>query len=481
MIGSEGDVLRYLDETLSMSRSRTAILEGFVPGVELNVLLAMRGGEPTLLTASDRLRPGGLGFGVGWIHSFPSALPAHVLDEVREVSFAATRALGLRDGIAFPQLIAADDGGVVVVEVAARIAAGQMADLVRLGTGIELFDIAIAQALGRAVPDAAVSPRFVRPIAIRFLTASPGVLPVGTVSAVDGLDDVRSSPGVLDCGLYFDVGSVIHPLQVDADRSGFVIATGDTPAVALVRANEASHKLVVRTRETEAQGGVPKERRRRRFRTVALVTLAAVVVATGTALVVTDDAKLQRPLVSGTRVDKLFAPVCACRQDVAHLQFRLTQRARVTIGMSTQSGRTVTTFVRDRMLGPGLVRLAWSGRRRGGQPLADGTYFPQVDFVSIHRLLRLPSPIRIDDRRPRIVRVSVDATGRALLIRYTFDMPAHAALFAARRRVIFTRFASRSGSMTWRGSSAGLGIQAVDLAGNRSGVRPIRAGPVRTQ
>ena len=65
--------------------------------------------------------------------------------------------------------------------------------------------------------------------------------------------------------------------------------------------------------------------------TLALVTLAAVVVATGTALVVTEDAKLQHPLVTGTRVDKLFAPVCGCGQDVAHLQFRLTQRARVTI------------------------------------------------------------------------------------------------------------------------------------------------------
>ena len=107
-----------------------------------------------MLTLSDRLRPSGLGFGVGWIHLLPvGRFPAATLDEARDVAVAAVRALGLRDGIAFPQLIATTDG-VRVVEVAARIAAGQMADLVSYGTGINLFDIAIAQALGDDVPDA---------------------------------------------------------------------------------------------------------------------------------------------------------------------------------------------------------------------------------------------------------------------------------------------------------------------------------------
>src|SRR5439155_20242445 len=209
MVGSEADAVGHLEEALSLSRRGAAMLESFVDGEELNILLAMRGGEPSLLTVSDRLRPSGLGFGVGWIHSFPSGLPPPVLDEARELAFAAVRRLGLRDGIAFPQLIVADDG-VFVVEVAARVAAGQMADLVRLGTGIDLFELAIAQALGREVPDELVTPRFVRPIAIRFLTAQPGILPLGTVTAVDGLDAVRSSPDGLDCGLYFGPGPHIR-------------------------------------------------------------------------------------------------------------------------------------------------------------------------------------------------------------------------------------------------------------------------------
>jgi hypothetical protein len=169
-----------------------------------------------------------------------------VLDRVHDVALDAVRALGLRDGIAFPQLIAAGDD-VRLVEIAARIAAGQMADLVRFGTGIELFEIAIAQALGQPVSDDLLTPTVQRPIAIRFLTASPGVLPLGTVSQIEGLDRVRASRGVLAAGLYFDAGATIAPVQVDADRRGYVVATAGTPETALALADHAAGKLVVHT------------------------------------------------------------------------------------------------------------------------------------------------------------------------------------------------------------------------------------------
>ncbi|MDX6451467.1 MAG: hypothetical protein QOH16_1516 [Gaiellaceae bacterium] len=247
MIEEPADVVDHLAEALSFSPSGRAMLEEYVDGIELNGIIVVRGGEPTLLTLSDRLRPPGLGFGVGWIHRYPSSLERSVLDRVRDVAFDAVRVLGLRDGIAFPQLIATGDD-VRLIEIAARIAAGQMADLVRFGTGIELFDVAIAQALGRPVSDALVIPSAQRPIAIHFLTASPGVLPLGTVSAISGLDVVRSSPGVLDASLYFDVGATITPLQVDADRRGYVVATGETAEEALALAEEAARKLVVRMR-----------------------------------------------------------------------------------------------------------------------------------------------------------------------------------------------------------------------------------------
>lgn len=254
MIEDADDVRAHLAEALAFSRTSHAMLEEYVEGIELNGIFVVRDGVPTLITLSDRLRPRGLGFGVGWIHSYPSSVQPATLERAREVAVAAIEALGLRDGIAFPQLIVRGDH-VRLIEIAARIGAGQMADLVRYATGVELYDVAILQALGEPVPDALITPKAVRPIAIRFLTAQPGVLPVGEVKAIDGLDDVRASPGVLAADLYFGVGATIGPVRVDADRSGYVIATADSAERALELADSAARKLKVETRTNARMSG----------------------------------------------------------------------------------------------------------------------------------------------------------------------------------------------------------------------------------
>src|SRR4029077_8806190 len=130
----------------------------------------------------------------------------------------------------------------------------QMADLVRLGVGVDLVDIALRQAIGEEIPDQLVDLRFQRPLAIRFLTASPGLLPTGQGHAVGGLDRVRDSPGVLEAGLYIQLGETIAPVEVDADRRGYIIATADDPPAALELADLAARALRVDVRASAAVG-----------------------------------------------------------------------------------------------------------------------------------------------------------------------------------------------------------------------------------
>ena len=119
--------------------------------------------------------------------------------------------------------------GVVVVEVAARIPGGQMADLVRHAVGVDLVEIALRQALGEDVPDELALPRFSQPLAIRFFTAEPGPLPTGRVLAIGSLDPVLAAEGVVQADTYLEVGETIRPVRRDGDRRGYVIAVGDTP------------------------------------------------------------------------------------------------------------------------------------------------------------------------------------------------------------------------------------------------------------
>ena len=244
-VDEPGDLESNLHTALAESPTNEAILEGFVEGTEMNGIVIARNGRVDLVTLSDRLRPPGIGFGVGWIHRYPASIHSDQLQLAEQTAERSVAALGLTDGIAFPQLIASADGGVAVVEVAARIPGGQMADLVRHAVGVDLVEVALRLALGEPVPDELALPRFSQPLAIRFLTASPGPLPTGRVTRIGDLTPVLESAGVVQAETYLVVGETIRPVRLDGDRRGYVIATAGTSYEALDRAERAAGLLEV--------------------------------------------------------------------------------------------------------------------------------------------------------------------------------------------------------------------------------------------
>jgi len=244
-VESLDDVDAHLHEALAASPTGEAILEEFVDGIEMNGIVIARNGETIPLTLSDRLRPPGIGFGVGWIHVYPATIYGVQLEEAERTAAQTVSALGLKTGIAFPQLIAARDGRVVVVECAARIPGGQMADLVRHAVGVDLVEVQLHIALGDELPEELVLPRFSQPLAIRFLTAQPGPLPVGLVTRIGPLDKLLAFPGVVQADVYLQVGETIRPVRLDGDRRGYVIAVAPTNLEALERAEAAARLLDV--------------------------------------------------------------------------------------------------------------------------------------------------------------------------------------------------------------------------------------------
>jgi biotin carboxylase len=245
LVLSIDDIERHLHAALAQSTDEEAILESYHAGLEVNGLLVVRGGDVTVVTLSDRRRPPGAGFGVALAHVYPSTLFGDAIAEVERVGRATVHALGLHDGIAYPQVIWGDDGVARLIEVAARIPAGQMDSVARYGVGVDLIEIALRQALGEPVPDELVAPKMQQPMAISFLTAEPGPLPTGKLVDVTGLDKVLAFPGVVEADLYFQEGETIRPVQVDGDRRGYVIAVGSTNLDAVERAEAAARLLDV--------------------------------------------------------------------------------------------------------------------------------------------------------------------------------------------------------------------------------------------
>jgi biotin carboxylase len=238
-IESPEDAAASVAAAVEASPSGEAVLEEFVEGTELNGIVVVQEGEVLATILCDRLRPPGRGFGVSWLHVYPPTPTGAQLAEAERVAAEAVRALGLRTGIGFPQILARPDGGVALVECAARIG-GMMAEHLLHAFGIDLLEVALRLALREPVTQEHVQPRFERPVAIRFLTAEPGTLTAGRVRRVGPLDDVLAAPGVLAAEIYSEVGETIRPVQIISDRRGYVIATGNTRGEAVERADAAS-------------------------------------------------------------------------------------------------------------------------------------------------------------------------------------------------------------------------------------------------
>src|SRR4051794_23561631 len=247
LVQTEDELAAQMALAIAASPSGEAIVEEFTEGREVNTLLVARDDDVRLITASDRVRPQGVGFGVALAHVYPSTLFGDALAEVERVAVASVRAIGLRNGIAYPQLLVSPGNEVRVVEIAARIPGGQMVEVPRYGVGVDLVEVALRQALGEEVPDELIEPKFQQPFAIRFLTAEPGPLPTGVVRSVGPLDKALAFPGVDRAETWIEPGETIRPVQTDGDRRGYVIARGATNLEALERAEAAASLIDVLT------------------------------------------------------------------------------------------------------------------------------------------------------------------------------------------------------------------------------------------
>lgn len=211
--------------------------------------------------------------------------------------------------------------------------------------------------------------------------------------------------------------------------------------------------------------------------------------ATAAAFAVTERLKLERSPITGTRVDRVFSPVCECARDVAVISFVLRRRGSVTVEILESGGRRVRTLVRDRDEERGRVSYTWDGRDDLERIVEDGVYRPRVLLEEHGRTIVLPNPIRVDTQAPRIrlLRVrprvfSPDGDGRRdrVVARYEIDDPARAMMLVNGRRRVLEKFRATEGRLVWFGRVSGrsvppgryeIRVRAFDRAGNRSSSR----------
>ncbi len=218
------------------------LLESYLPGAEVAVEGLLNRGRLETLAIFDKPDPLEGPYFEETLYVTPSRLAAAVLAEVERGTALAARALGLREGPIHAEL-RVHEGGVSVLELAARSIGGHCSRALRFGAGVSLEQLILRHALGLPLEG----------LSRERVAAGVMMIPIprgGTLTQVDGQERARAVPGIAGVEITIAPGRPVVPLPEGDRYLGFMFAHGPTPAAVERSLREAHSCLDIRIEPT---------------------------------------------------------------------------------------------------------------------------------------------------------------------------------------------------------------------------------------
>ena len=218
-IAEKGDEFKVAYEyTKSFSKTGVVLVEECMEGPEVSVETLSVDGECHVIQITDKITTEAPYF-VEMGHTQPSRLPKDVQDEIRRVTEAACKAIGITTGPSHTEIKITKDGP-KIVELGARLGGDNITTfLVPLSTGVDMVECCIRLALGEK---ADITPKKEKGSAIRYFKND-----VGLITGINGVDEAGNSEGIVNVTIVHDVGETAKEIRSSNDRVGFVIAEGN--------------------------------------------------------------------------------------------------------------------------------------------------------------------------------------------------------------------------------------------------------------
>lgn len=223
-LNTPAEVLAHLQETLSFSRCKEALVEEFYESDEVTVSGYISNGKLIIWTITDRLLyadPVHIGVCIG--HRFPS-VHIHRYEEIKQIADELVSTFELPEGPFYLQILIGAEG-IRVNELAGRIGGAFEDVMIPWVSGFDMLDAVIKNALGRPVDVSAYRDyrcdMVDKCIAIQLMFCEPG-----TIAEVTPREKLMSLPFVLDCGYNYAKGDVIPRMENATARFGHAVITG---------------------------------------------------------------------------------------------------------------------------------------------------------------------------------------------------------------------------------------------------------------
>jgi biotin carboxylase len=212
-------------------RNGRFVVEQYLQGTEMTIEGLVQKRVPRILAKSDKEAQSHPKYRVAMALNYPASFERWQLESADNLVSKAVLALGVENG-AFHCECMVNNEGVYLVELGARGGGGHIfGQIVEAVSGICMPQALVRILLGDAVD---IAPRYQRGACYRFFAP-----PSGVFRSVRGVEEARSLPGIMDFGFSMEPGTVVGPIAGDADRPGFVVATGATREEAVATAERA--------------------------------------------------------------------------------------------------------------------------------------------------------------------------------------------------------------------------------------------------
>lgn len=238
IVKDKKDLNKAIDFVEKNDRNDRFIIERFINGTEVTVEGLVQNGSVGILACSDKEHQDHSMFRIAMALNYPARLTQIQENILRDLIVKAVGALGIVNGAFHAECLISDED-VFLVEMGGRPGGGHIFGyIVEVVSGINM-PINLAKILLGL--NAEIYPKCQKGSCYKFFSPPPGVF-----RAVFNLEEARKSVGILDLGFNMKQGSIVGPISNDADRPGYIVASGEDRNAAIANANNAFQKIKFR-------------------------------------------------------------------------------------------------------------------------------------------------------------------------------------------------------------------------------------------